>query len=177
MSRKKTPWTLPRTTTRRRIEPAQLILVVVFVVAGDLGHLAAVELGDGDRRRLDRDAGKLAVAAVGDRVVGRRRDEDQVALTSSSWVSPATDIRPAAANDDVDLLGLLVGVQRLLDAGGDLEPGHGHVPRAELPGVHEDVGAEAVPLLDSRLAEPPDKHGGLLAEVARLLAVVIARRG
>ena len=71
-------------------------------------------------------------------MVGRRRDQDQVALADLLGV--AGDRHPAAAaHDDVDLLGLLVGVQGLLDAGGHLEPGHRHVSGAKLARVHEDV--------------------------------------
>ena len=83
---------------------------------------------------------------------------------ATSCVSPATVMRAAAADDDVDLLGLLVGVELLVDPLGHLEPGHGHVARAELPGVHEDVIAKPVPLLRRSLREPPDQHGAFLAD-------------
>ncbi len=93
---------------------------------------------------------RARLAVVGDRVVGRRRDEDQVALGDLLGVARHRH-RAGAAYDDVDLLGLLVGAQRLLGAGGEIEPGNRHVPRAELPGIHEDVCAQAVPLLHRRL--------------------------
>ena len=76
VSRKKTPWTWPETTTRRRIKPSSIgsiALVVVFVEARHLGHLAAVELRHRDRRRLHGQACQLALAVVGDGMIGRRR--------------------------------------------------------------------------------------------------------
>ena len=78
------------------------------------------------------------------------RDQDQ--SPSPSLLGVAGDgHRAAAADDDVDLLGLLVGAERLVDARRDLEPGDREIARAELARVHEDVGAEPVPLLDGRL--------------------------
>src|SRR4051812_28840187 len=64
-----------------RPRPGRTLDTLVVVVAGEPGcHLPPQELGDGDRRRLHGDAGELAVSVVGDRVVGRGRDEDQVAF-------------------------------------------------------------------------------------------------
>src|SRR6188474_917923 len=92
-----------------------LQIVVVEVVARDLGQLIAVELGCRDRWRLHRDAGELALAVIGDRVVGRRRYEDQVSLGDLLGVA-GDGHRARAADDDVDLLSLFVRVQRLLGA-------------------------------------------------------------
>ena len=51
--------------------------------------------------------------------------------------------------------------QSLLGPGRHFEPGHGHVARAQLARVHEDVGAKAVPLLHRSFVEAPDEHGAL----------------
>ena len=88
------------------------------------------------------------------------RDEHQVALADLLAVAGDRH-RAAALGDDVDLLGLLVGVELLVDPGRDLDPGDRHVPRTQFPCVHEDVGAELVPLLYGSLREPPDQHAAV----------------
>jgi hypothetical protein len=93
-------------------------------------------------------------------VIGGGRDEDQVALADLLGVAGDRH-RAAAADDDVDLLGLLVRAQRLLGAGRDLEPGNRHVARAEFAGVHEDVRSGAVPLLDGASASRLTSIGAL----------------
>ena len=71
------------------------LLVVVVVVADGLGCQAtAVELVRRDARGLDHDEDEGLGAVVGNRVVGRRRDQDQIALSSLS-VSPVAVIEPA----------------------------------------------------------------------------------
>ena len=99
-------------------------------------------------------------------MVGRRRDEDQVALGDLLGVAGDRH-RAGAADDDVDLLGLLVGAQRLLGAGRDLEPGDGEVARAEFARVHEHMRAQPVPLLDWCVCETPDEHRRAFYQIQR----------
>ena len=65
-------------------------------------------------------------------------------------------------------------VQRLLGPGRDLEPGDREVAGAEFARVHQDVGAEPVPLLDWGFCEPPDEHGGFLPDTGRRPVTALA---
>src|SRR5262249_32846995 len=137
--------------------------LLLVVLGGDTHAGAAEHLARLHRRRLHRDAAEVRAVRVGDRVVRRRGDQDAVPLADLLPVA-GHGHRAPTADHDVDLLGLFMGVERLIGLAGDLQPGHGHVPRPELSGVHENVIAEPVPLLRGGLREPPDQHGVFLPD-------------
>src|SRR6476620_6514371 len=87
--------------SQKRYAPA----LIVVVVAGQLGcELLAVELFHRDGRRGGRDVDERLTAVVHDRVLGRGRDEDQIALADLLRVA-CHGHAPGAAHDHVDLLG------------------------------------------------------------------------
>src|SRR3954451_140671 len=143
--------------------PKPLELLLFFVLRSHPDPLAPEDLRRGDGRRLDRDTAEVRRVAVCDRVIGGRRNEDEVAL--GDFLRIAGDGHGALpAGDNVDLLRLLMGVELLIDAGGDLEPGHGHVPGPQFPCVHKDAISKPVPLLHGSVREPPDQHAAFLAD-------------
>jgi len=133
------------------------------VLGASFGYVERTELSlyaisaGGDGRRLDRDAGQLGVAVVGDRVVGGGRDQDQVSLADLLGVA-GDGHRAGSAHDHVDLLGLFVGTQGLFGSGRDREPGDGEIAGTEFARVHQSVGAQPVPLLYWCVLETPDEH-------------------
>src|SRR5262249_46612240 len=137
--------------------------LVLVVLGGDADAGAAEDLGGGHRRRLNGGAAEAGGVPVRNRGVRGRGAEDEIALGDLLPVT-GDGHRPAAADDDVDLLGLFVRVELLIYPRRDLEPCHGKIPRAQFSRVHEDVITDPVPLLGGSLREPPDQHALFLAD-------------
>src|SRR5262249_35027768 len=124
---------------------------------------APEDLARRHRRGLYGDAAEGRGVRGGDRVIGGGGHPNEI--TPADLLPVARDgHRSPPPDHDVNPLPLPLGVERLVRLPGHLEPGHGHVPRTELPGVHQNVIAEPVPLLRGSFREPPDQHGVFLPD-------------
>ena len=158
VSRKKTPWTRPWATTRRRIARSRSVLVSSSSKPATSAAISTSKSSSTETRATATESRRsvpspsLAIAwSVAGGIRARSPGERLLGVAGRRH-------RPVALDADVDLLGLLVGAQVLGGAGRHLDPDHRHVARAELTRVHEDVCAEAVPLEHGRLGLAPDEH-------------------